>query len=84
MKVSEYYLPCLAVKLQTLAALYIVFDIFSAKVCSGAAYIMAEIHSFIQSSIHLMYKDWYLILIQSRMNNLSINDRFIVLSNKMS
>ena len=37
MKVSEYYLPCLAVKLQTLAALYIVFAIFSAKVCSEAA-----------------------------------------------
>ena len=37
MKVSEYYLPCLAVKLLTLAALYIVFAIFSAKVCSSAA-----------------------------------------------
>ncbi len=37
MKVSEYYLPCLAVKLQTLAAPYIVFAIFSAKVCSFTA-----------------------------------------------
>ena len=43
MKASEYYLPCLAVKLQTLAVLYIVFAIFSAKVCSGAA-LLGKIH----------------------------------------
>ena len=39
---------------------------------------------FFPPSIHLMYKDWYLILIQSRLNDLSINDRFIILSNKIS
>ena len=56
MKVSEYYLPCLAVKLQTLAALYIVFAIFSAKVCSSAARYLAKIYSFIRLSVHLMYE----------------------------
>ena len=56
MKVSEYYLPCLAVKLQTLAALYIVFAIFSAKVCSFAAYILAKIHSLFRLSVYLMYE----------------------------
>jgi hypothetical protein len=45
----------LAVKLQTLAALYIVFAIFSAKVCSGAANILAKIQSLFHHSIHLMY-----------------------------
>ena len=51
MKVIEYYLPCLAVKLQTLAALYIVFDIFSAKVCSSAAKYLAN-NQIIYSLIH--------------------------------
>ena len=69
MKVSEYYLPCLAVKLQTLAALYIVFDIFSAKVCSSAAKYLANISTKIYSltflSIHIMYEIKFIFIIVS-------------------
>ena len=84
-------MPDIAASLQTLAEKIANTIYRAAKVCSyqsASADKLLLYHGkdtfFFPPSIHLMYKDWYLILIQSRLNDLSINDRFIILSNKMS
>ena len=60
MYIHRIFAKYLAVKLQTLAALYIVFDIFSAKVCSGAAIsgkYLNQTYSHAFLSVYLMYKN---------------------------